>query len=184
MNRFAIVCTVLMLSIFPGYSSAAVIYDIYTNTELFGSNLLTGSIGFENLASDYQGAVTASDITLFEFDGSVLGNYVAPAPADWQPSSLTGTIDVANSSLFIQDLVALVEPAIGQVSINNTGTSSTGGFGYVFGLYGVPGEAYLQPRTSVPEASGISLLAIGMAVFGLVRRKKQGLIVPKPASSI
>lgn len=174
MNRFAMVFSVLMLSIFPGYSSAALIYDIYTNTELNGSNLLTGSIGFENLTNDYQGTVSVSDITLFEFDGTVLGNSVAPAPGDWLPNSLTGTIDVANSTLFLQDLVAMVQPAIGEIVINNSGTSSTGGFSYAFGLYGISGETYLKPRAStpVPEPYGISLLAIGMAVFGLARRKK------------
>ena len=175
MNRFTIVCTVLILSMFPGYSSAALIYDIYTNTAVSGSNVLTGSIGFENLTSDYQGVLTTSDITLFEFDGTVLGNYVAPAPGNWQPTSFTGTIDVANSSLFINDLSAMVLPDVGQIVISNSGTSSTGGVSYTYGLYGVPGEAYLKPRssTSVPEPDSISLLAIGMAVFGLARRKKR-----------
>lgn len=173
MNRLVMVCTVLILSIFPAYSSAVVMYDIYTNTTV-GSDLLTGSIGFENLAADYQGAVTAADITKFEFDGTVLGNTVAPPPNEWQPTSLTGTIDVANSSLLLVDLFARVSPpAMGEIVINNAGTSNTGGFSYVFGLYGMPGEAYLRPHNAaVPEPSALALLAIGMTGFGFARRRK------------
>lgn len=172
MNRLAIVSTVLILSIFPAYSSATVMYDIYTST-VVGSNLLTGSIGFENLADDYVGAVSAADITKFEFDGTVLDNVSAPPPGDWQVQSLTGTIDVHNSSLLLVDLSALVfPPAIGQIVMNDVGTSSTGGFGYIFGLYGMPGEAYLRPHGSVPEPSALALLAIGMTGFGFAKRRK------------
>jgi hypothetical protein len=97
---------------------------------------------------------------------------VAPPPDAWQPTSVIGTIDVPTSSLFLQDLAARVYPhTIGEISLNDVGTSNTGGFGYVFGLYGVPGEAYLRPRTSIPEPSALALLAIGMAGFGFTRRR-------------